>query len=193
MKHTITLLLFTAATLYSGLLCSDEPPPHATCGGLLFFLDDVAESELNRTPLHKAAAEGNIPEIHRLIATGISINQHSHDGATALHYAILAENELAAQTLLTAGANPNSADPFTHTTPLHYAAQKGLTSIVQILLDAGANPHILRPGPTSPQIAEDIARACDYSQTVAAFEQHRRYSEARKAWISVVARAMHTS
>jgi ankyrin repeat protein len=58
-------------------------------------------------------------------------------GRTALHYAALSDDVAAAESLLTAGADPNAADK-AGWTPLHFAAQQEATAVARLLLSRGA-------------------------------------------------------
>jgi ankyrin repeat protein len=102
--------------------------------------DDWFEAER----LHRAAAEGDLPEIQRLVAAGYDVNGFDADlSRTPLHYSVEGEQYKAAQWLIEAGANVNAhEEEKIGETPLSLAAQGNYPEIVELLLRNGADPDI---------------------------------------------------
>jgi hypothetical protein len=61
--------------------------------------------------LAEAAGTGNLPEIDRLISSGVDVNSLGEDGITPLLWAMLMHNHEGFQRLLERGANPNLKTP----------------------------------------------------------------------------------
>ena len=93
-------------------------------------------------PLCKAANDGNLAEVKRLIAAGADLNALNSYGSTALHRAAFKNRPKIAKMLLTAGADVDVNSSRGHTA-LHWATQSGNAEVVKVLLDAGANPDRL--------------------------------------------------
>ncbi len=85
-----------------------------------------------RTTLHRAAAQGNVKKIEKLIRPKININQPDHNGQTALHLAAQAGHVQVVKRLLAHQANPKLTDQ-NGQTALHLAAQAGHVQVVKIL------------------------------------------------------------
>eukprot|EP00002_Diphylleia_rotans_P024124 TRINITY_DN4759_c0_g1_i3.p1 TRINITY_DN4759_c0_g1~~TRINITY_DN4759_c0_g1_i3.p1 ORF type:complete len:4638 (+),score=868.61 TRINITY_DN4759_c0_g1_i3:164-14077(+) len=82
------------------------------------------------------------------------VNDKEEDGSTALHHAVIFNQEEVASILLTAGADPNALDSMGRT-PLHWAASFGFTDIIQLLVRHGAKFQTLdKKGNTSLDIAD---------------------------------------
>ena len=93
----------------------------------------------------KAAWEGKIEELERLLAedpTCIGGTPDGSTGLTPLHVACHYDQEASAVVLLKHGANID-ADDGAGWTPLHHAAYDGNHLLVKFLLDRGANPFVL--------------------------------------------------
>ena len=90
----------------------------------------------------KAAWEGKIEELERLLVEDPSCIGGTPDGSTGLtplHVACHYDQEASAVVLLKHGADINSDDG-AGWTPLHHAAYDGYHLIVRFLLERGANP-----------------------------------------------------
>jgi uncharacterized protein len=59
------------------------------------------------------------------------------EGRTALHYAALANDAIAAASMLAAGEDPDAVD-HQGFTPLHFAAQESAVEVARLLLSRGA-------------------------------------------------------
>jgi len=90
------------------------------------------------TPLHFAAADGELDMANYLATHGASIDMRSSTGATALYLAAQRQDVAMVRLLLAQGANPNLADQ-AGLTPLHIAAAVGPPETVALLLQAGAD------------------------------------------------------
>ncbi|WP_067272842.1 ankyrin repeat domain-containing protein [Mitsuaria sp. 7] len=101
--------------------------------------DDWFEAER----LHRAAHEGDITEMKRLIAQGYDVNLFDDLGNTPLHEAVRADRYRVAEWLLDHGAsvNANEAERIGET-PLCFAVQRGYPEMVALLLKRGADPDI---------------------------------------------------
>lgn len=93
--------------------------------------------------LHRAAADGDVEEMQRLIAGGCSLELFDYLGRAPLHCATEGRHLRAVEWLIAAGANINSHDEqHIGETPLCYAAKKDLSELVELLLRKGADPDI---------------------------------------------------
>lgn len=86
--------------------------------------------------LLRAAADGNLDDIERLLAYGADIEQQGAMGMRALHYAAKANNVGTVIALLGGKADANAKDD-NESTPLHIAAIEGHLQIVKLLLAHG--------------------------------------------------------
>lgn len=118
------------------------------------------------TPLARAAHDGNIDEIRRLIAAGADPNEYDASHQTPLHWAARGGHPLGPHrcpgddeeraevvaALIDLGANPNAADQrmgilgrASGWTPLHMALRHEQFKTAARLIERGANP-LLRSG-----------------------------------------------
>ena len=88
--------------------------------------------------LLKAARNGDLHEVNRLLTEGADINVMRKDGATALIIALQHGHQEVAKLLLDKGADVNAKDN-NGWTALMFAAEEGTQDIVQVLLDKGAD------------------------------------------------------
>lgn len=95
--------------------------------------------------LHRAASNGDLEEISRLVNDGFDINAFDDLSRAPLHCAVEESQYNAAQLLLNLGADVdrNEEDKIGET-PLNIAVQGEHPEIVTLLLDHGANPD--KPG-----------------------------------------------
>ena len=93
--------------------------------------------------LHRAAADGDIVEMQRLVNSGYSLELFDDLGRAPLHYAVEGQHYKAVEWLLAAGASVNSHDEeHIGETPLCYAAQSDYPELVDLLLRKGADSDI---------------------------------------------------
>lgn len=101
--------------------------------------DDWFEAER----LHRAAAEGDIAEMERLVAVGYDVNVFDDLSFTPLHYAVDAEKYKAAAWLLKCGAKVNAhEEDRIGETALCIGVRGNYPEIVELLLQHGADPDI---------------------------------------------------
>jgi ankyrin repeat protein len=93
--------------------------------------------------LHRAAADGDVEEMRRLLAAGYKLDLFDDLGRTPLHYAVEGEHYKAAEWLIRQGASVNAHDEATvGETPLALAVQRDYPEMVELLLMSGADPDI---------------------------------------------------
>ncbi|HEY3355396.1 MAG TPA: ankyrin repeat domain-containing protein [Polyangia bacterium] len=89
--------------------------------------------------LHRAAADGRVAEVQRLLAQGAAVDERERDGSewTPLHVASITGRADTAAALLERGADPNARARY-DMTPLHWAALLGRAEVAGLLLRRGA-------------------------------------------------------
>ena len=93
--------------------------------------------------LHRAASDGNIPEMDRLVREGRGVNDLDDLSRGPLHYAVEGEHYNAVVWLLDHGADVNLRDAeLIGETTLSFAAQGEYKEMVELLLRNGADPDI---------------------------------------------------
>lgn len=107
------------------------------------------------TPLHVAAAAGDLASMKRLLLDHVSPNTRSRFGGTPLHCAAYAGKVDAVKLLLDQGAACNVQNDFGET-PLHLAADKDQLEVVDLLLRLGADVNLTNEIGETPL---DYARA----------------------------------
>jgi len=94
------------------------------------------------------AEKGRLGELKQLLKQGVDANSRLRDGSTALHMAVLRDQEAAVEALVSAGADPQVLNR-NGVSPLFLAVQNGNEKTVRRLLEAGADPNtISRNGET---------------------------------------------
>lgn len=111
---------------------------------------DVVD-ELGRTPLHYAAANGNIAEVVRLLREGAEANAIDRNGWSPLHFASQANSASVTEVLLNAGASHSLKDSHGNT-PLFRAVfcSQGCGEVIALLRAAGADPFAVNAHGVSP-------------------------------------------
>ncbi|WP_264329012.1 ankyrin repeat domain-containing protein [Wolbachia endosymbiont (group A) of Andrena hattorfiana] len=94
--------------------------------------------ENGMTPLHHAAANGDIKTAKSLIDKGADVNAQDKDSMTPLHRAAANNNEESVKLLVEYGAKVDVQDK-DGLTPLHYAAAYVCVEIAKYLIDNRAN------------------------------------------------------
>ena len=87
-----------------------------------------------------AAQKRDIGALRALVQSKVDVNAAQPDGTTALHWAVVWNNDDAVKLLLRAGANVNARNRF-GATPLSEAVTSGSAVMVEALLKAGADPQ----------------------------------------------------
>lgn len=98
------------------------------------------------TDLHKAARDGELDEIERLLAEGLNVNEKGAQGRTALHRALGGGFAECAALLIEKGADPNQADSLKRTS-LHWAAMgppPGNVECCKLIFDKGDGEGMLK-------------------------------------------------
>ena len=110
------------------------------CGGCSF---SYANNKDHRTPLERAAQEGDATEVRRVLASGADPNDRGGVFGSPLNAAASrTDNVEAIRILLAAGANPNGRVGEINgcwTGPLSNAASMGAIESIRALLDGGAS------------------------------------------------------
>src|SRR5215813_5170288 len=89
-----------------------------------------------------AAQKKDLSALRALVQRKTDVNVAQPDGTTALHWAVMWNNEEAVTLLLRAGANATARNRY-GATPLSEAATAGSATMVEALLKAGADPKTL--------------------------------------------------
>jgi ankyrin repeat protein len=96
-----------------------------------------------RERLHRAASDGDLSDVERLVNAGSPLDLFDDISYTPLHHAVRAEHYKIAQLLLSKGANVNAHDfERAGDSPLAVAARGEYPEMVELLLTHGANPDI---------------------------------------------------
>ena len=104
------------------------------------ILSGAALVAAGKSPIADAAMQGDKTAVRTLIAQKADVNAPQVDGATALHWAVRANDLEMADLLLRAGARVAAANE-EGATPMFLAAQNGNAAMIERLLQAGADPN----------------------------------------------------
>ncbi|WP_396269645.1 ankyrin repeat domain-containing protein [Ideonella sp.] len=104
-----------------------------------------------RSPLHYAAADGELKKCKELLTAGADPNTQDDNGRTPLHFAAQANAAEVAAALIEAGAVLDSTDAYGNT-PLSTAVfnSLGKGDLIAALRMAGADPHAKNNHGVSP-------------------------------------------
>ena len=89
-------------------------------------------------PLVQAAATGDMAAVRALVTQGHDVNAAGPDGATALHWAVRADDVPTVDALIRAGARVDVRNAL-GVPPVYVAAQNGNAELLRRLLDARAD------------------------------------------------------
>ncbi|MGQ5525510.1 ankyrin repeat domain-containing protein [Chitinimonas sp. PSY-7] len=103
----------------------------------------LSENWFEEEVMHRAAIDGDLKEIKRLISSGYPVNIFDDIGCTPLHYAVQYKHYKIAKFLLESNANVNARHEETNSnTPIAMAAEGDYPELVSLLLSFGADPYI---------------------------------------------------
>ena len=115
----------------------------------------------DRTPLMLAVCAREFGQVLELILDGAELDAKTHEGWTALTYAISYQEYEIARQLLDSGANPDPVASYDmQDAPLALAAQRGDFDLVRLLIAHGANADVYSG--ISALRAEGYARHCGH-------------------------------
>ena len=115
------------------------------CWSLLALLLTIAGSDIGYgagADAANAAQKQDIGALRALVQRKVDVNAAQPDGTTALHWAVVWNNDDAVNLLLRAGANAKARNRY-GATPLSEAVTAGSAAMVEALLKAGADPKTL--------------------------------------------------
>ena len=115
------------------------------CLSMLFSLTLSAMQELcikeQGGALINAASDGDLDQIHSLLASGVDVMYKQLGGDDALYYATGGGHADCVRALISAGADPNAPyESRGDRTPLHVAATRNYAVCIKVLLEMGAHP-----------------------------------------------------
>ncbi|MBR9983861.1 MAG: ankyrin repeat domain-containing protein [Wolbachia endosymbiont of Homalodisca vitripennis] len=125
-------------------ICFDADESEALSQSILEDGEDIyAQDENGYTPLHHAAANGDVKNAKSLIDNGEDINAQDENGDTPLHYAAAENYKESAKLLIEHGANVNAQDKAGHT-PLYYAVANDNEELAKLLIKYGADRSLIK-------------------------------------------------
>lgn len=110
--------------------------------------------------LQGAAESGDLARVEQLLDSGVAVNTPLADGSTALHWAVLRDQQEVAAYLLKAGADANQPNR-NGVAPLHLAALNGSAAMLRLLLAAGADVNATLPSGESVLMVASRAGSAD--------------------------------
>ncbi|MEN0016488.1 MAG: ankyrin repeat domain-containing protein [Bacteroidota bacterium] len=96
----------------------------------------------NQTPLHLAAAYGNVEAVHLLLRAGALADEYDWEYCTPLHRAVIRKHAEVIKVLLDAGVDINKSGPCGNQSALHIAAAQGGLDAIQLLLQRGSDTDL---------------------------------------------------
>ncbi|KAI9247351.1 ankyrin repeat-containing domain protein [Sporodiniella umbellata] len=104
---------------------------------------NVTLTEQNGTTLFEAAQKGSFQTVRYLLDNKLAtVDDVDEQGATALHHATLANNDICLKYLIDRGAVVDAAGGELKATPLHWASRQGRIASVHRLIREGADPSL---------------------------------------------------
>ena len=133
----------------------------------------IVEASALSSPIADAAMRRDATTLRELLASGAKVDTPHGDGMTGLHWAARNGDAEIADTLITAGSDPEAVTRVGNHTPLHVASKFGQVSVVRILVEAGADVRAETSTGTTPLhfasmsgSAESIALLLDHGADV---------------------------
>jgi ankyrin repeat protein len=117
--------------------------------------------------LLRAAADGNVFKVDKLLSAGANVNARTPDGATALMGAVYYGYPQTSRLLMERGADVNATTD-DGVTALHYAAQQGHSDIARDLLQKGADPDAVSAAGNTPL---QLAQAAGHQEVAELLQQ----------------------
>lgn len=100
-------------------------------------LEPARRAPPGRSPLHRAAASGDLETLGRLLSEGGRVNARDKEEWTPLHLAAIADELEAAKLLIDRGADIDARGRY-DMTPLHWASLRGSAHVAEELIARGA-------------------------------------------------------
>ena len=110
----------------------------------------IVEASALSSPIADAAMRRDATALRELLASGAKVDTPHGDGMTGLHWAARNGDAEIADTLITAGSDPEAVTRVGNHTPLHVASKFGQVSVVRILVEAGADVRAETATGTTP-------------------------------------------
>ena len=131
------------------------------------------------SPVADAAMKGDREAVRALIRQKANVNTPQVDGATALHWAVQANDLEMSDLLIRAGAQVSAANE-AGATPLLLATMNGNTAMIEALIKAGADPNapLTRSGDTALMMAARTGKI----DAVRALADHGANVNAAESW-----------
>ncbi|HSZ58848.1 MAG TPA: ankyrin repeat domain-containing protein [Tepidisphaeraceae bacterium] len=141
------------------------------------MIDDL-EARFQREQLHRAAADGDLPSVTKLLRAKYPVNRFDDFGKTPLHYAVAGEHPDVVDALLRGGANVNAHDGrVVGNTPLGEVSDTCSFEMARLLIEAGADPAI--PGWMSLSAIDRARRRTDDQKVIRLLEGAAKNSRER--------------
>jgi len=113
----------------------------ARFANLIFFSLLVFSLQLSAdVQLVESAKNNDLANVKFLLKKGVDANTSIADGTTALHWAVLRNNQEMVDLLISAGAEPDPANEY-GATPMWLACNNTNPAMIDLLLEAGADPN----------------------------------------------------
>jgi len=164
MSHVVNPFLLRAK-----LLCSEHRNAvrWALMGAFALTLGGLVFAGANDSAVAKAARNGDLAGVRKLITARADVNLADADGSTALLWAAYQSDVDMTRALIAAGAKPDKANRY-GVTPLLQASRTGDATIMDALLKAGADPSMAHPEGETPLMAASRSGHLDAVQLLLA-------------------------
>lgn len=129
--------------MFTAMYVSSKATEHPELSACPESSDSIGEHVGEEAPVHRAALQGDVERLNRLLVAGARpdsrLSKGAREGETPLHWAAIGNAPWAAECLIEAGGKPNATDDGGWT-PLHRAAWWDSPEAARTLLYAGADP-----------------------------------------------------